>query len=641
MVSPIDIGGKIFDIFSGLDSKQKCLIEVTNSTGHTLKRLSDEHSSGGFATLPEDEIAPDGKDVFISHDTGILRGADGKVTYGVFPEGADAAIGKWTIHWDIPQVGTPSSEAPLDGLDAGKFQSLHRIGDGNETEAKFELKAAHDKKDPEKKDDKKTPATGELKSTVLITVKNETDETLTLIHQEHDHGGFVNLPEVQIPPHESNSFASYETDRGKPGTAGFLKYQVTQDCEWKISWDNPENADNTSNSELTGSEAGQFTGLDQIGAGEENVPATFTITSRRGGRHVPPPPHPTDTENVVEIGIFNKTQQTLHLLDSGSYTGRLRTQPPQQIAADGSALVVSAETEDDQKTGASGFVRYYVGDPGGTLWTVFWDNPESGENTVDDGVEGPGSSSFLTDRTISQEKQLALASFSIAGDPAPIPEPEPEWAPPPEADEPTLRIGDHSVDGWVEYLQGLLNTKGFGPLPVDGNFDGTVQGKVREFQSTARDQAGGKLMVDGVVGNQTWAALREEDPRDPSTDGRQPHTYVEHGFEARFQTEDHAIDYFPDEDSLSLTAVNVGDQIMAPAQFDATVRITFPDGDQHTFTVPLVDFPGTLQPGDLLFFQGPLRAAVHVEIPPGTHLIEAYLPAELGGDEAAQQIEIP
>ena len=164
MGSPIDIGGKIFDIFSGLDSKQKCLIEVTNNTGHTLKRLSDEHSSGGFATLPEDEIAPGGKDAFISHDTGILRGADGKVTYGVFPDGAEAAEGKWTIHWDIPQVGTPSSEAPMDGLDAAKFQSLHLIGDGNETEAKFELKSEHAKATTPPK-----PADANLKSTVLIT----------------------------------------------------------------------------------------------------------------------------------------------------------------------------------------------------------------------------------------------------------------------------------------------------------------------------------------------------------------------------------------------------------------------------------------------------------------------------------------
>ena len=67
--------------------------------------------------------------------------------------------------------------------------------------------------------------------------------------------------------------------------------------------------------------------------------------------------------------------------------------------------------------------------------------------------------------------------------------------------EPTLHYGDQSADGWVEYAQELL--LGVAPnIKIDGIFlDETIKA-VYEFQ-----QQNG-LMVDGVVGNQTWSVLR-------------------------------------------------------------------------------------------------------------------------------------
>ena len=629
MVSPIDIGGKIFDIFSGLDSKQKCIVEVTNDTGHTLKRISDEHSSGGFATLPEDEIPPGGKDAFISHDTGILRGADGKVTYGVFPEGADAAIGKWTIHWDIPQVGTPSSEALLDGLDAGKFQSSHRIGDGDETEAKFELKSEHAKKD-DKKDDKKDPkpATGEFKSTVLITVRNNTDQTLVLLDQGHDHGGFVNLPAQEIKPHESNSFSSAETDRGKPGSKGFLKYGVGggETCVWTIGWDNPESADNTSESTVDGVDAHLYTGLDQIGAGEENVPATFTITKHAGGGGGGTKPPAKSTDNTLEIKIVNNSTQNLTLVDSGAFTGEIASQPFDEITAGGMITFASAETRENGATGCSGYVRYRAGE---TLWTLLWDNPEHGENTASQNLEGGHAESFQGAAEVTQDKEKGKATFTLTGGHDHTQ--DPDYEPPVESSEPTLRLGDQSRDGWVEYLQMQLNSLGYGPLPTDGNFNEAVLAQVRAFQTDRH------LKVDGVVGNQTWAALRDETPRPPSTDGRTPHTYVEQGAEARFFTEAAAFDYVPGGDQLLITAANTGSQTIMPYQFELTARLTFPDGEQHTFTVPLTNQGQPSQPGELCYFEG----GMGVQLTPGTYYFEAYMPAELGGDQTGGELVIP
>ncbi|HEU5470687.1 MAG TPA: peptidoglycan-binding domain-containing protein [Actinophytocola sp.] len=618
MGSPTDIAGKVFEVFTSLDSKQKCLVEVINDTGSTLKRMSDEHSSGGFATLPEDEIAPNRADAFVSHDTGFLRGAVGQVTYGVFPEGATTPQGTWTIKWSIPEVGTPSSSGDMAGLDPATFVSRARIGDGNETEAKFELEGPGGGGGTKKKE---TPDAG-LKSTVLIEVRNRTDVPLTLLDQGHDHGGFVTQPALEIPAGDSDSFASFETDRGAPGSKGFLKYQVGDDCEWTIGWDNPESADNTSESTLDGAGAAGFLALDQIGAGEENVPAVYTISRRRGGGR-----KPETAEDFVDVAISNQSSEPLFLLDSGSFTGRFQSEVAQQIPPGEAFAFTSSETE-DKRTGCSGFVRYHVGEAGGALWTLLWDNPEEGENTSSASLDGPAAGSFSSASEITPDKHAAAALFTITGGGTD----EPEFAPPGETDEPTLRLGDQSVDGWVEYLQMRLNTLGYGPLPVDGNFDNAVRAAVVAFQGDQRPP----LLVDGVVGNQTWAALREEDPRPPSTDGREPHTYVEQGAEARFFTEDSAIDYFAEQDQLLITAANTGDEPLHPGQFEVTARITFPDGEQHTFAVPLTNGGQPSLPGNLVFFETSLGR----RLDPGSYLIEAYLPAELGGDQTAREVVV-
>jgi hypothetical protein len=627
VVSPTDIAGKVFEIFTSLDSKQKALIEVTNDTGFTLKRLSDDHSSGGFATLPEDEIPAGGKDAFVSHDTGFLRGAVGEVTYGVFPEGAEAPQGRWTITWSIPEVGDSTCGGSMADLDPSKFVERHRIGSGKETEAKFELEGpgGGGKKEPGK------GAGPDLKSTVMIEVKNNTDQTLVLVDQGHDHGGFVTLPAAQIAPGGEDSFASFETDRAEPGSKGFLKYAVgTAGTEWTIGWDNPENADNTSESTLEGAEAHLFTALDQIGAGEENVPAVYTISRGGGG------PVVTETNNSVEITIVNQSNQVLRILDHGAFSGQLVGEPAEEIPVGGSTTFFSTEADGSQDTGCQGFARYHAGDPNALLWTVQWNNPDEGENSSSGTLEGSDAELFSAEDGIAAEKENAAAVFTLSGGPDIE---EPVFAPPVEVDEPTLRRGDESVDGWVEYLQQLLNDRGLGPVAVDGDFGAGTHQAVIAFQTNFRDQAGGKLLVDGVVGHQTWAALREEDPRPPSTDGREPHSHVEAWPEARWFTEDSAVHYRPEDDLLFLVAVNTGDQELLPGQFEATARLTFPSGETSVFTVPLfTDNGSTVPPGQTFFFGG---HDLRQQVEPGTYEIEAYMPAELGGDQTTETFLIP
>lgn len=625
-----DVAGTVYDIFSGLNSREKCLIEAHNDTGYLLKRLSDAHSSGGFASLPEDEVEAGAKDTYISHDTGIFRGAVGELTYGVFAD-ADAAepMGRWTIRWSIPQVGDPECSHVLTGLDPALFVARSRIGGGKETEAKFELEGPGGGK---KKGGAK-PAGPDLKSTVLIEVRNHTDQPLTLVDQGHDHGGFVTTPVATIAPGAVDSFASYETDRSeKQGSQGFLKYAIGGTrTEWTVRWHNPESADNTSESVLDGAEADQFVGLDQIGAGEENVPVVFTLSrgGGGGGQQV--------ARNTVEVTILNQSTQLLTLLDSAPFAGEFVTAPPTELAAGASATFSCAEAEGAEETGCQGFVRYHNGDAAAFLWTMVWNNPESGENTATVTVDGADAQHFTTDGEITQDKASAAATFTLAGGPAHT---EPEYVPPVEQDEPTLRYGDNSVDGWVEYLQELLNSNGFGPLGVDGVFGPAVLAAVRAFQTRRRDEAGGPLMVDGIVGHQTWAALREESPREPSTDGRTPHTYVEEGPEARFYTEDSAVSYAQSTDNLMLIAVNTGNEVIRPGQFEAHARITFPGGEVHNFVVPVSPTAGDSRPGEYLLFEGPVEHAIEVPLPAGIHKLEAYLPEALGGDQTEENLTV-
>ena len=62
-----------------------------------------------------------------------------------------------------------------------------------------------------------------------------------------------------------------------------------------------------------------------------------------------------------------------------------------------------------------------------------------------------------------------------------------------------IRIG--STGEAVRYLQESLTKLGFSPGPIDGSFGPKTQTAVISFQ-TAKG-----LVVDGIVGNNTWAAI--------------------------------------------------------------------------------------------------------------------------------------
>ncbi len=59
----------------------------------------------------------------------------------------------------------------------------------------------------------------------------------------------------------------------------------------------------------------------------------------------------------------------------------------------------------------------------------------------------------------------------------------------------------------VKAIQQQLNSNGYGPLDVDGDFGNKTFNAVKLFQAQHRDQNGNPLEMDGKVGAVTWAIL--------------------------------------------------------------------------------------------------------------------------------------
>lgn len=210
-----------------------------------------------------------------------------------------------------------------------------------------------------------------------------------------------------------------------------------------------------------------------------------------------------------------------------------------------------------------------------------------------------------------------------------------------ETQEPTLRLGDDSVDGWVEYAKTLLlETAVMHDADLDhedGRFDELTEWVVERFQT---DRG---LRVDGVIGNQTWAALRGEEPQAVGTDGEAPGTYVEAGIEARWAQEDSAA-YDPREDELRLVAFNTGSDPLNADNF--RVEIAIETGgrriDVHDFRFTRASDDGpTADAGELIWIVVDDMLALTGASEPedlADLSVRARMSDELGGDIMETQV---
>jgi len=373
----------------------------------------------------------------------------------------------------------------------------------------------------------------------------------------------------------------------------------------------------------------------------------------------PPGPQPGPAQDVktsCNITVTNNTKLVLTLADQGHDRGDFMTFPPQTIQPGASAQFVSVETPHGKEQGCKGFVSWEVGSPSAAIWRCEWDNPEGDKNTAKAPAE-PQSAGFRTVAQIGQDDENVPVAFTISGGggdgpgpgpgpgpkpgpgpeppgpkPEPKPEPEPKFDAPPGSRQPTLRKGDKSPDGWVEYLQTLLNAHlGKGTVDVDGSFGQKTHTAVLKFQQQK------KLQVDGTVGNQTWAALRLEKAEAPSTDGRTPHTFEQKDLQARWEVNDtpDAL-YRTSKDLLELNVVNVGEGKID--DFFATIRVTPPGTPSKTVKVKIgppfkrnKDDQGNLHSVEIENFKKNFPAK-DPNAKMEDYLIEAFFDKELGPD---------
>jgi hypothetical protein len=190
---------------------------------------------------------------------------------------------------------------------------------------------------------------------------------------------------------------------------------------------------------------------------------------------------------------------------------------------------------------------------------------------------------------------------------------------------PTLRKGMESEDGWVEYLHGRLSEYFWGRDDVkyynDGGsrFDDDTEKAVEKFQGEHH------LKVDGVVGDQTWAALNGDPQReDVGTDGYPAGTFVERGKELRFNPGG-STGYASGSDTLILQVWNVGTEQVQPDEVTSlAVHVKMPDGTSREPTkLTQVNGSGWFE----LWVE-----EVTGEGPDGRYSALIQLPMEFGGD---------
>jgi peptidoglycan hydrolase-like protein with peptidoglycan-binding domain len=214
------------------------------------------------------------------------------------------------------------------------------------------------------------------------------------------------------------------------------------------------------------------------------------------------------------------------------------------------------------------------------------------------------------------------------------PQGEPKFNPPPSEKEPTLRLGDRSSDGWVEYLQQQLNTHlATANLKVDGIFGPATHKALLDFQKLA------KIQVDGVAGNQTWAELRHGPAQAPGTDGRKPHTFEEQGAKARWFIKDDFAMYDVKKDTLFLFPISVGNKATIEGA-SVNVFVTPPGGKRQGMVAKVgAPAPSRKTPsgqGQVHEVKIPAFRQTFPSVPQGAgaekYVIEAYFDSALGGD---------
>ncbi|MEO8079509.1 MAG: peptidoglycan-binding domain-containing protein [Caldimonas sp.] len=450
-----------------------------------------------------------------------------------------------------------------------------------------------------------TQQTLRVDSASLSEIDDDSGKTMGIAH-----GEFQEFPPSQIKADDQGSrfvAANKETDLlivkvRTAGIEGFVRYFIDdKKTAWVLHFNNPRVGSNSADARLEGPNAANFE-TPKVAQGGGNDAKFLYVLNPKGGA-VPPNPNPnpnpgpnpaTDFASSCLIQVLNKTQQKLTLKTAKHERGDFMVRPkPSLEAGEFDDAIVSIETPRAEDDGCKGFLEYAIGEPQTGVWRVDWDNPEGKKNTADATIS-PASATMDSLAVISQGDENVRVNFTLreTGGAAPvtptpvtpipappIPTPVTPTSTPPKTRQPTLRVGDKSPDGWVEYLQERLNDLDGAGLKVDGDFGKGTLAAVLKFQQSRN------LQADGTVGNQTWAALRDATPEAPSTDGRKPHTFVQKGPQARWNDEKERAIYQTSFDEMLLFLVSVGTEPID--SFSVDVTVTAPGMPASTQSFPI------------------------------------------------------
>ena len=128
-------------IWDRLNTDRTCLLEVWNTTDHTLRVRGHSHAHGGFAEPPSIEVPPSSVDTFGSQSSGgsIFTGTEGFVTYEIDDLNTTAVI-----RWNNPFIGGNGCSGGPEGDKAVAFEVTAVCGAGNDAHMKYELRQVRD-----------------------------------------------------------------------------------------------------------------------------------------------------------------------------------------------------------------------------------------------------------------------------------------------------------------------------------------------------------------------------------------------------------------------------------------------------------------------------------------------------------------
>lgn len=200
------------------------------------------------------------------------------------------------------------------------------------------------------------------------------------------------------------------------------------------------------------------------------------------------------------------------------------------------------------------------------------------------------------------------------------------------AGEPTLRRGDHEKDGWVNYAQQQLSSRGDDYVEADGHFGDATEAAVKKFQRAHH------LHDDGVLGDATWAALTGADPA-TQEHGHAHRGHADHGSHVVWSSQDSNEDgfYVQDTDYVMWLANVVGDHPVKANEHLATMTVSSTGHVEFLYLASL-DGGAEAQPGGTMVctFEG-----VKGSCGSGAHDYTLEMPKELGGATRQGQFTVP